>query len=165
MLTQEDVDQIVKQMARYLESTGVNWTPLHPGNSLVFDPLMTIRDNRWPRLRKAFLVANPQCAVCVTAVEVVPHHVKPVHLFPELELDPDNLITFCPPHHLLFGHLMNWRAYNPQVIADAWGWKQHIEKRPMAAPPQTRLSQGLNHPDLVLERYEAFVRQYDPEGK
>jgi 5-methylcytosine-specific restriction endonuclease McrA len=46
------------------------------------------------------------------------HHIKPFHLHPHLELDPQNLITLCE-HHLLLGHLDAWDSYNERIREDA----------------------------------------------
>lgn len=57
------------------------------------------------------------------------HHIKPFHLHPNLELDPNNLITLCEikgrEHHLLLGHLDDWESYNPNVRADV----KHFHKK------------------------------------
>lgn len=76
------------------------------------------------------------------------HHIKPFHLHPDLELDPDNLITLCEikgrDHHLLIGHLDDWEAYNPNVRHDVKRfhnknatqiraeptWQEEVERRP-----------------------------------
>lgn len=63
----------------------------------------------------------------------MPHHVVPVHIDPTRELDPANLITLCPPHHLLFGHLMLWEAYNSEVVKDCMEWQFKIANRHKAA--------------------------------
>ena len=52
------------------------------------------------------------------------HHVKPFHLFPDLELDAGNLITLCERGafscHWIVGHGgRDWRDYNPTCVADA----------------------------------------------
>ncbi|GCE29115.1 hypothetical protein KDA_45990 [Dictyobacter alpinus] len=77
------------------------------------------------------------------------HHIKPFHLYPELELDPGNLITLCEikgrTHHLLIGHLDDWQSYNLRVRADTKryshqsataikaspAWQKEVEHRPM----------------------------------
>ena len=94
------------------------------------------RSPEWPRVAKAHLLANPECAACgplwkpSTAVQV--HHIFPVHVIrallrPELEVDPRNLITMCcdlpafpgQDHHLLIGHLDDFECVNPGTRADA----------------------------------------------
>lgn len=93
-------------------------------------PLEVPRSGKWPAVDRHFLAQNPDCAVCGTKSAVVSHHIKPVHLYPDFELDPGNLIALCPPHHLLFGHLMNWRSYNHNVIKDCAHMKLKINFRP-----------------------------------
>lgn len=95
-------------------------------------PMEAPRSGKWPRLAKIHLSLHPYCAVCETKKLCVPHHIKPFHLHPALELDPDNLITLCPPHHLLFGHLMNWRSVDLQVVEECADWNFRIKNRPMA---------------------------------
>ena len=54
-----------------------------------------VRSSVWPKLRAEHLKREPACAVCGKTDGATPHHVKPVHLFPELELYESNLITLC----------------------------------------------------------------------
>lgn len=88
-----------------------------------FDRLGNQRSSKWPRVRDRHLAAFPRCSVCGKKENLRAHHIKPYHLFPELELDPENLLTTCEGEvvncHLLFGHLMDWRAWNPKVIEHA----------------------------------------------
>lgn len=87
------------------------------------------RSSRWPAVRAAFLRRHPRCEVCGTRDGLEVHHVRPYHLFPELELEESNLMTLCRGHHLLFGHLMNWRAWNPVVRTDCEWMRRKIEGR------------------------------------
>lgn len=77
-----------------------------------------MRDGRWPALAKAHLQREPWCIACGRVDACVPHHVVPVHAAPQMELEPDNLVTLCPVCHLLIGHGRDWRAWNPHVRAD-----------------------------------------------
>jgi HNH endonuclease len=76
----------------------------------------------WPALRKRFLKWCPRCASCGRTENVVPHHKKPYHLFPELELEWDNLMPLCENKtlncHLHIAHLGRWDWWNPQVETD-----------------------------------------------
>lgn len=81
------------------------------------------RSPEWPAVAHAHLAHEPACRVCGhqgRGLQV--HHIKPFHLYPDLELDPNNLITLCElkgrNHHLLIGHLDDWESYNPQVRVD-----------------------------------------------
>jgi len=89
------------------------------------------RSPRWESTRRAFLAKWPQCAVCGHDAPHVPgalnvHHVVPFEVARrvgrgDLELDERNLITLCEKgenHHLVVGHLGDWRSWNPEVRAD-----------------------------------------------
>lgn len=84
----------------------------------------------WKRLRRTWLKEFPNCAVCGTDREVVPHHVVPFHVNPARELDRGNLLTLCPPDHWLVGHLCNWSSHNKDVRRDAARWLRKITSRP-----------------------------------
>lgn len=79
------------------------------------------RSSQWPEVRDEFLKSNPTCAACGADKRLNVHHMKPFHLHPDLELDPSNFITLCMvlDCHLLIGHGDNFKAYNPDVKADA----------------------------------------------
>jgi 5-methylcytosine-specific restriction endonuclease McrA len=81
------------------------------------------RSPQWPAVAHAHLAIQPACMVCGHRGQGLQvHHIKPFHLYPQLELDPGNLITLCEirgrDHHLLIGHLDDWESYNPQVRVD-----------------------------------------------
>lgn len=88
------------------------------------------RSPKWPAFEKAFLKDFPSCNVCGTITGCVGHHVVPFHIDPSRELDRTNLWTLCPPHHLLFGHLMSWESVNVNVRGDSALWKTKIATRP-----------------------------------
>jgi 5-methylcytosine-specific restriction endonuclease McrA len=88
------------------------------------------RSPEWPRVEREHLMREPTCAACGhrgPGLQV--HHIKPFHLHPNLELDPNNLITLCEvkgrDHHLLLGHLDEWESYNVNVKRDV---KHHYGK-------------------------------------
>ena len=93
------------------------------------------RSTEWPKIREAHLKNNPICDVCGSSMNVEVHHIKPFHLYPELELDPSNLISLCETKkygvncHLFFGHLGNYRAENPHLLEDVKIWKKRFEER------------------------------------
>lgn len=86
------------------------------------------RSPKWAAVRNKFLVEHPQCAFAgctkshTKGDKMNVHHILPFHLFPEEELNPDNLITLCRDphggHHLWVGHLGNYTDYNKQVRGD-----------------------------------------------
>src|SRR5450759_3744501 len=91
------------------------------------------RSDDWNKVRRRFLKMNPMCAVCDARKRIAAHHIKPYHLFPELELEPTNLITLCENganHHIFVGHLQSWKSYNSDVIQDAAIWREKIRNRP-----------------------------------
>lgn len=82
------------------------------------------RSVEWSKVRAAYLKDHPQCEVCGISKDLQVHHIKPVSLFPALELDPENLITLCTSKywgincHLLAGHGGNFRWYNRWILTD-----------------------------------------------
>ncbi len=92
------------------------------------------RSGKWAAMEKAHLAAYPTCAVCGGKEHLNVHHIRPYHLYPELELDPDNLITLCEGStcncHLFFGHLGDFKSYNLNIKADAARMLKARENRP-----------------------------------
>lgn len=78
------------------------------------------RSSHWPALEKKFLKEHSSCAACGSTSKLNVHHIKPFHLFPELELVESNLVTLCMDNHchILLGHGGNFKAYNPQCLED-----------------------------------------------
>ena len=90
------------------------------------------RSEYWPEVEKAHKAMEPACAVCgiVDAIQV--HHVIPFHYAihlgrSDLELDHRNLTSLCESesgkpeqnHHLLIGHLNNFKSSNTKVREDS----------------------------------------------
>jgi hypothetical protein len=69
---------------------------------------------------------NATCAACHrdnTQAKLEVHHKLPFHLCrdfqrPDLEFNPDNLMTLCEVHHLYIGHLGSWQSFNENVESD-----------------------------------------------
>jgi len=85
------------------------------------------RSPKWPAVRDRHIKNNPTCAACGATGNLQVHHIRPFHLFPELELDSTNLITLCEVvivdddkqndnHHLKLGHGGDFRKYNPKSL-------------------------------------------------
>lgn len=90
-----------------------------------------IRSPKWSNVRKEHLKNNNYCIACGRNNKLEVHHVKPVHLFPELELDPSNLVTLCAdPCHIVFGHLMSFKSYNKLVVEDCAVYLKRVMDRP-----------------------------------
>ena len=73
------------------------------------------RSPQWSAVRNRHLKLHPMCEACGSIDHIQVHHIKPFHLFPELELEPTNLISICEKivadddktndnHHLQLGH-------------------------------------------------------------
>ena len=76
------------------------------------------RSSHWPKLEKEFLEQHPTCEICGSKTRLNVHHIKPFHLFPELELDPTNLITLCMSRkecHFKIAHGSNFSSYCPNI--------------------------------------------------
>jgi 5-methylcytosine-specific restriction protein A len=89
-----------------------------------------IRSPKWRTVRQEHLKRNSMCAACGKKKDLEVHHIKPVHLFPDLELDPENLITLCANScHLLFGHLMDFKCWNPVVRQDCRSFERRLSEK------------------------------------
>lgn len=92
------------------------------------------RSSKWRRVELAHLKIEPGCRCCrpgASAKGLQVHHIFPFHYVvqlgrPDLELDHRNLITLCesekgkpgPNHHLLVGHLDDFKTANLRVVLD-----------------------------------------------
>lgn len=96
------------------------------------DPYDCRRLPQFKPVREEFL-RGKTCAACGTHKALTVHHIKPVYQFPELELDPDNLICLCefPARncHYRIGHSLDWHCYNPNVVEDAARSLEQIRSR------------------------------------
>jgi 5-methylcytosine-specific restriction endonuclease McrA len=102
---------------------------------MIFDFLKkfryAVRSPRWQTVRKEHLKTNNYCAACGRQKNLEVHHIKPVHAFPDLELDPSNLITLCAdPCHILFGHLMDFKSWNKDVVIDSSVYINKVKNKP-----------------------------------
>lgn len=79
------------------------------------------RHKGWRKLRREYIKKNPRCAICGLYKKVEVHHIVPFFLAPDLELNPENLVTLCENKkwgincHLAFGHRGSYRDINPNV--------------------------------------------------
>lgn len=88
------------------------------------------RSGKWETVRRKHLETQPACAVCGAKTDLEVHHVRPFHLYPELELEPENLLTLCNRGcHLLIGHLGSYQSWNPNARGDAAWWRERIKER------------------------------------
>lgn len=112
------------------------------------------RSPEWEYVRKAFIKNHPACALCGTAKDLQVHHIKPFHLYPELELEPENLVTLCTSKywgfscHLVAGHGGNFRYENPWILED-------IENLKIIGNPQYIKEDS----DEEYEEYIKFIKK------
>lgn len=97
------------------------------------------RSGRWSTVRKHYIEDHPVCEACGSSEDLNVHHVKPFHVHPELELDPENLVTLCREHHFHIGHdpdgpdgprNPNWKLSNPNVRSDARKYRDSLSLTP-----------------------------------
>lgn len=91
-----------------------------------------LRSPDWYKVRKRHLEKNPVCAWSGRTSNLEVHHIYPVHLYPELELDEGNLITLseAPDNfHFIFGHFMDWKSYNPDIVDHAEWYRKRKSSR------------------------------------
>lgn len=90
-----------------------------------------IRSPEWPEVRKQHIKNNPHCAACGRKDSPEVHHIEPVHVNPERELDPSNLITLCDKYcHFALGHLMDYKSWNKDIVNDSQVYFSKVKKRP-----------------------------------
>ena len=91
------------------------------------------RSHLWPMVRAAHLERQPVCQACGAKKRLEVHHILPFHMAPDRELEPSNLLTLCEGLavncHFLYGHLRNWKAWNPMVKLDAAIWREKMDRR------------------------------------
>jgi len=89
------------------------------------------RSWKWRDVRKEHLKSQPNCQACGKNEDLEVHHITPVHVNPKGELDLNNLITLCSkPCHLTFGHLMDYKSWNEDVVDDCSSYLKKIQQRP-----------------------------------
>lgn len=103
---------------------------------LTIPPKPTFRSPRskhWPEVSDRVRKRVGACEATGITKELQVHHVHPFHLFPELELEEDNLVVLTEwktfNSHFWIGHSGNWRAYNPNVREDAALMLERIKTR------------------------------------
>lgn len=89
------------------------------------------RSPKWREVRRKHLLENPNCAACGRSLKVEVHHIEPFHINPDRELDPSNLITLCDsPCHIVFGHFLDYKSWNTNVIEDCSVYYNKYKNRP-----------------------------------
>lgn len=94
-------------------------------------PVNTFR--KMSSVKRQYVKEFCECAICGAQDNLEVHHVKPVHLYPELACDPSNFITLCDANnnscHKWFGHFGNFTSkYNPFIREYAVSSRLFIER-------------------------------------
>lgn len=89
------------------------------------------RSPKWQKIRKEHLKNNSTCYACGRNKNLDVHHIEPVHINPDRELDPTNLVTLCSdPCHLVFGHLLDFKSWNTNVLNDCEVYYNKVKNKP-----------------------------------
>lgn len=86
--------------------------------------------NSWSCKRRRHIQKQPCCMCCGSCHKPEVHHIIPVSVDASKELDPSNLITLCRTCHFVFGHLMDFRSWNTNVLQDVANYSNKIKHRP-----------------------------------
>lgn len=87
-------------------------------NSLRDIKIKKKRSPFWSKIEKEFKEKHPKCEICGSTKRLQTHHIKPFHIFPELELDQNNLISLCMSRkqcHIFIGHGSLFKASCPKI--------------------------------------------------
>jgi 5-methylcytosine-specific restriction enzyme A len=88
------------------------------------------RSPHWPALERDVVKEEWQCRACGATAGLEVHHVRPFHLYPELELTRANLMVLCRRCHWLLGHgSKSWSDWIPTAPADAAAMRRRIDGR------------------------------------
>lgn len=92
--------------------------------------ILAARSSKWHKVRNDFIKIHNSCAVCGSEENLIVHHIVPVHVDKNRELDETNLMTLCQNKtmncHFIFGHLLNWTKSNPHVVEDSKVWNKKL---------------------------------------
>jgi hypothetical protein len=86
--------------------------------SFLFKVFESERSGKWRTVRDKYIKENPLCYACGSKNELQCHHIVPFSIDKSLELNIKNLVTLCTNCHFVFGHLHNYKNFNPEVIRD-----------------------------------------------
>lgn len=118
--------------------------------------ILSNRSNDWTKTRKEFLKNNNSCKACGKTTDLEVHHIEPFHINPSRELDITNLITLCSNHHLVFGHLMDWKSWNINVVKDCAEYLDKVQNRPRHITIQNI---KYNYWNKIIESIKKYVQK------
>ena len=121
------------------------------------------RSPKWRSVRAEHIKNNPYCAACGRKDGLEVHHIVPYHINPDLELEPSNLITLCGKYcHFIFGHFMDWKSWNENVVRDSTlyyaGKIQRPYKEPEFGSQEKRCSNAII--DIITGVYNWFIKLF-----
>ena len=96
----------------------------------MFNLFYSDRSPSWRKVRSEHIKQQPFCQACGSKNKLEVHHIEPYNINPDRELDPTNLITLCKTCHFVFGHLMDYKSWNPSVINDCVSYLKKINNKP-----------------------------------
>jgi 5-methylcytosine-specific restriction endonuclease McrA len=73
------------------------------------------------KLKEKILASNTQCCYCGSSLNLQVHHILPLHTYPTLIADENNLIVLCSGSdrfsgcHKKYGHLNDFSKHNPNI--------------------------------------------------
>ena len=113
------------------------------------------RSSQWSNTRKEHLKNQPECQACGRTKDVEVHHIEPFHMNPSRELDPTNLITLCAKScHLTFGHLMDYKSWNKDVVNDCYNYRLKLQQRPY----HELYTQNPMYPNIFIRIFHMLYR-------
>lgn len=87
------------------------------------------RSPKWREVRADHLKRQPACQACGRSGSLEVHHIVPFHVDQSRELDPANLMSLCAdPCHIVHGHLMSWRRWDPDCAQNCAAYKGRVDK-------------------------------------
>lgn len=121
--------------------------------------ILSNRSSQWPKVRAEHLKKQPFCQACGSKNSLQVHHIEPVNVNPNKELDPENLITLCSKYcHLAIGHLMDTKSWNPNVIEDSKVYYNKVCNRPYKLEIQNNEKPPNTFVRYLLNIYSLFCR-------
>jgi hypothetical protein len=124
------IEELRKGSSRMI---GIATHPAAAEAPLLYEPAMGLpRSPKWPEFRQMCIQAQPWCSACgrTTCLEV--HHIAPVHLHLDLELDEGNVIVLCEnavlPCHYTFGHrAKSWSDFDAACVDLVTLVRKHLD--------------------------------------
>jgi len=123
--------------------------------------ILSDRSSQWTSVRKEHLKKQSFCMCCGSKTKLEVHHIEPFHINPDRELDPTNLLTLCSKCHFVFGHLMDYNSWNPEVEIDSSVYYLKVKNRPQKIVTQNvKTFFGIFY--IFLDKFYSLLWNYRP---